>query len=159
LNLLRRDYARIWLVDRCTIYREPEPEASDYGQAANVEYPGGWTAVASSQACRIIATVRRANESANTGQVQSSKDAVLLLKFDVADVKAGDRIRITTRSPIKTFDLEVVGSLCRTDRIKAKIDVLKIGDAVELVSGDALLDSNGESILDSNGEEILDSVA
>jgi hypothetical protein len=161
LNMLRRDYARMWLVDRCDVLREPAATADDFGQAPNVTYPAGWEVIATSQQCRLIATTRRANEGASTGQVQSAKDGVLLLKVDVAEILPGDRVRITTRSPVKTFHLEVAGSLSRTDKMKAMIDVVKL-DAVYAAAaagGEAILDSNGASILDSDGEEILDSAA
>jgi hypothetical protein len=125
LNSLRRDYEP-FLVDRCTIYRMPAPTAVDRGQAPDVEYPAGWDVVASAQKCRLVTQVRKAGEGLVAGQVQSNKDGKLLLKFDVVDVLAGDRIRITTRSPLKTFDLEVAGSLNRSDKLKTSIDVVKV---------------------------------
>jgi hypothetical protein len=122
LNLLRRDYARVFLVDRCDILRKPAPTEADRGQESSAES----VVVASNLWCRLTAKTTKANENANTSQLQSTKDGVLLLKVNVPDILAGDRIRITTRSPIKTFDLEVVGSLNRTDKMKAMIDVMKI---------------------------------
>jgi hypothetical protein len=125
LNQLRK-VLNLHLPDTCNIYRMPAPTVADRGQAPDVTYPDGWDVVASNQQCRLVTALRIAMEGVTAGQVQSRKDAELVLKFDVVDVLAGDKIRITTRSPLKTFDLEVVGLLNRTDKLKTSIDVRKV---------------------------------
>src|SRR5262245_36167018 len=118
LNKLRKDTARLF-VDTCTVYREPAAALSDKGQEAEATYPDDWTVVGGqNEACRLVTTERRAVESMTGGQVQSVADGKLMLRFDMPEIFAADRVRITTRSPVATFDLEVVSVRNRTDKLK-----------------------------------------
>jgi hypothetical protein len=122
-----RNVVNLHMPDSCRVYRRPAATSSDFGQEASATYPTDWSTVGSpTESCRFVSTQRTSKESSNGAQVQSMTDGKLYLRFDMPEVKAGDRIRITTRNPVGTFDLEVVGTINRSDRLSTDVDVLKV---------------------------------
>lgn len=114
--------------DRATIYEPPAADAGDFGEASSSTYPTDWTALVTSEPCRLYPAQVRANEALTAAQIQEHGDYRCLFRADLPRPSVGARVRITQGALV--LDFEIAGVRDSSDRVYTSLELRRANPSV-----------------------------